>query len=89
MLTKKGQGFLRPVHYHLYYYTSGRPVAMLVKIDRIPARRDVLPTVSQSTSDMTAVVPIAATAVWQIVRSARIPAAFQNSFPIILLPPDK
>jgi hypothetical protein len=64
-------------------YTSGRPVAILVRIERIPESSEVLPTVSQSTSEITAVVPMVATAVWQIVRRALMPAAFQNSLPIV------
>ena len=64
-------------------YTSGKPVAMLVRTDRTPARSDADPTMSQSTSCMTIVVPIVATAVCAMVLTALIRAAFQNSFVIV------
>ena len=66
------------------FYTSGKPVAMDVSMDRIPASSDALPTAIQLISDSTADVPIVATAVWQIVRKALMPAAFQNSTVIII-----
>lgn len=59
---------------------------MLFKTERIAASTAVLPTNSQFTSDKTAVVPIVATALWQNVRNALIPAAFQNSTVMYLLP---
>ena len=58
-----------------FSYASGKPVAMLFKIDSTAASTAVLPTVSQLTSLISADVPIAATADWQNVRSARINAA--------------
>ena len=51
---------------------------MLVKIDSIPARTDALATISQFTSDITAVVPIVATAVCAIVLMALTRAAFHH-----------
>ena len=40
---------------------------MLVRIDRIPASRDADTTIFQSTSEITAALPIEATAIWQTV----------------------
>ena len=48
---------------------------MLVSRDRIPASSDALPTMSQFTSPMTALVPMVATAVWATVLTARTAAA--------------
>lgn len=59
---------------------------MLVKIDSIPARTDALATISQFTSDITAVVPIVATAVCAIVLMALTRAAFHHAF-VMPLPP--
>jgi hypothetical protein len=68
--------------YSAIYSTSGSPVAMEVSTDKRPARADAETTTAQSTSVISAVVPIVATAVWQIVRTARMAVALQNSLVI-------
>nr|DAU37772.1 MAG TPA: hypothetical protein [Caudoviricetes sp.] len=69
-------------------HSSGIP-AREVSRDSTPASREALPTIIQSTSDITAVVPMVATAVCATVFSARMPAAliqfFQHLF--IVFPP--
>jgi hypothetical protein len=75
-------------HYFKHYtFNSGSP-AIDVSRDMMPARAAVEPTSAQSTPEITAVVPMAATAVWAMVLIARIPAArihlFQYSLSIYL-----
>lgn len=62
------------------YSTSGSPVAMDVRSDSIPLRSDADTTTFQSTEDSTVAVPMQATAVCAMVRTARINDAFMNSF---------
>ena len=64
---------------------SGKPVEMLVSRDSTPARADALATASQSISEISAPVPIVATAVCATVRSALIRAALMKVFMIFYL----
>lgn len=57
--------------------TSGSP-ATDVKSDKIPAKRDALTTIFQSTPDNIAAVPMVATAVCATVLIARIAAALNH-----------
>ena len=59
--------------------TSGMP-ATLVSTLTTPATTALDTTICQSTAEMTAPVPITATAVCAIVLTARIPAAFNHFF---------
>lgn len=62
------------------YSTSGSPVAIDVRSDKIPLRSDADSTTFQSTDDSTVAVPMQATAVCAMVRTALMSDAFMNSF---------
>src|SRR5690606_5715064 len=59
--------------------TSGRSVATAVRTASTPASPDADSTCTQSTLSRTAAVPIVATAVWAMVRTARTTAAAQKA----------
>lgn len=60
---------------------------MLVSRDRIPARMDADTTARTLTSLKSAAVPMVATAVCAIVRTARFAAAIQKDLLVMATPP--
>lgn len=76
------------IHHHVkmqsYSCTSGNP-AILVSRLSTAASADAEATISQSTSDSTAQVPIVATAVCASVFSARIPAALIHDLKLVFI----
>lgn len=84
LLSVKINFCLQTLNLYFQSFVSGSP-AMLVSIDRIPAKREAEPTKPQLTAPMNAAVPMVAIAVCATVRIALTAAALNHLFVLLLI----